>query len=67
MPRSSMATARARTNGGVTCIAPRTIGVGKFDGFMRRMMCKDEARVKLDFARHLEAVFRVEGVKLRCG
>jgi hypothetical protein len=28
------------------------------------MMCKDEARVKLDFARHLEAVFCVEGVKL---
>ncbi len=25
---------------------------------MRRMMCKDEARVKLDFARHLEAEFR---------
>ena len=32
---------------------------------MRRMMCKDEARVKLDFARHLEAVFRKrEGVKV---
>jgi hypothetical protein len=45
----------------VTCIAPRTIGVGKFDGFMLAMMCKDEARVKLDFARHLEAVFRAEG------
>jgi hypothetical protein len=25
------------------------------------MMCKDEARVKLDFARHLEAVFASSG------